>query len=135
MDNCKLNGLPLKILLIFAAQLSWTAQTSAQSLQPEKLIFRAGAVAADITPTTPTSIIAGGFLEGKSTQIHDRLFARAIVLDNSVTRLALVIVDTCMMTQTLIDEAKELAFKQSGIAMNHIMVSATHTHSAPAAMA
>jgi len=57
------------------------------------------------------------------------------VLDDSATKIALVVVDTCLMTQVLIDEAKQLASKQCGIATNHMMVSATHTHSAPAAMA
>ena len=134
MNNFNISLCSIAILFSFALTSRLMPQASAQTPQSSPN-FRAGAVAVDITPTTPSSIIAGGFREGKSTQIHDHLFARAIVLDNSVTKLALVVVDTCMMPQTLIDEAKELAFKQSGIAMNHIMVSATHTHSAPAAMA
>lgn len=38
------------------------------------------------------------------------------------------------MTQALIDEAKERASKECGIPIDHMTVSATHTHSAPAAM-
>ena len=97
--------------------------------------FRAGAVAVDITPLKLPVIIAGGFLEGKGTKITDPLFARCLVLDDGKTQLAFAIVDTCMMTRTLIDEAKQLASAQCGIAVEHLMVSATHTHSAPAAMA
>jgi putative membrane-bound dehydrogenase-like protein len=96
--------------------------------------FRAGAVASDITPTDFPAIIAGGFLEGRASQVTDRLFARAIVLDDGVTQLALVVVDTCMMPQELIDRAKQLASEQCGIAVDKMMISATHTHSAPAAM-
>lgn len=98
-------------------------------------VLRAGAAAIDISPVKFPVNIAGGFLEGHATQINDRLHARCIVLDDGKTRLAFAIVDTCMMTRSLIDEAKELAAKQCGIAADHMMVSATHTHSAPAAMA
>lgn len=96
--------------------------------------FRAAAVAVDISPTDFPRIIAGGFLEGKGTKNTDPLHARCIVLDDGKTKLAFAIVDTCMMTRQLIDEAKALASKQTGIPTDHIMVSATHTHSAPAAM-
>ncbi len=96
--------------------------------------FRAGAVAMDITPIKLPVIIAGGFLEGKGTRINDPLFARCIVLDDGRTKIVFAIVDTCMMTRELIDEAKKQASAQCGIPVDHMMVSATHTHSAPAAM-
>lgn len=96
--------------------------------------FRAGALAMDITPTKLPVIIAGGFLEGKGTKVNDPLFARCLVLDDGKTTIAFAIVDTCMMTRQLIDEAKQLASAQCGIPVDHMMVSATHTHSAPAAM-
>lgn len=96
--------------------------------------FRAGAVAIDISPLNFPVRIAGGFLEGRGTKITDPLHARCIVLDDGRTKIAFAIVDTCMMTQSLIDEAKQLASAQCGIPVDHMMVSATHTHSAPAAM-
>lgn len=107
---------------------------SAVSALAADTAFRAGAVAMDITPPKLPAIIAGGFLEGKGTKINDPLFARCIVLDDGKTKIAFAIVDTCMMTRQLIDEAKQLASQQCGIPVDHMMVSATHTHSAPAAM-
>ncbi len=97
-------------------------------------VFRAGAATIDISPPKLPAIIAGGFLEGRGTKMVDPLHARCIVLDDGKTKLGFAIVDTCMMTQTLIDEAKNLASASCGIPMDHLMVSATHTHSAPAAM-
>ena len=97
--------------------------------------FRAGVAVTDISPTTFPRIIAGGFLEGKAEKLTDRLQARCFVLDDGKTKIAFAIVDTCMMTQALIDEAKALASTLCGILTDHMMVSATHTHSAPAAMA
>src|SRR5262245_55692032 len=97
--------------------------------------FRAGAAAMDITPRKLPSRIAGGFLEVRATKITDPLFVRCIVLDDGRTKMAFAIVDTCMMTRSLIDEAKHQSNAQCGIPVDHLMVSATHTHSAPAAMA
>lgn len=123
----------LKPLAHFARLvLSALAVTSALAADHS---FRAGAVATDITPAKLPVIIAGGFLEGKGSKVNDPLFARCIVLDDGATKLAFAIVDTCMMTRRLIDEAKQLASAQCGIPADHMMVSATHTHSAPAAMA
>ncbi|MFM8579650.1 MAG: PVC-type heme-binding CxxCH protein [Planctomycetaceae bacterium] len=112
--------------------------------------FRAGAAVVDITPRNappePPSIVAGGFLEGRAARVTDPLYVRAIVLDDGggpdaaqvgrrePVRIALVVVDTCMMPQALIDEAKALAAERSGILRERMLVSATHTHAAPAAM-
>ncbi len=97
-------------------------------------VFRAGVAAIDVSPRTFPRIIAGGFLEGRGERLVDPLFVRAFVLDDGKMKIAFAIVDTCMMEQSLIDEAKALASKQCGIPVDRMMVSATHTHSAPAAM-
>ena len=128
--------------LIFASALGWMFFTGAGDLtaspteapEPSPL-FQAGAAAVDITPVSERSIVAGGFLESQASAIHDRLFVRSIVMDDGTTTICLTVVDTCMMTQALIDEAKRLASIQCGISVANMMVSATHTHSAPAAMA
>jgi len=96
--------------------------------------FRAGVSAIDITPTTFPRIIAGGFIEAQSSTITDKLYTRSLVLDDGKTQIAIVIVDTCMMTRALIDEAKAQASQQTGIPTDRMLVSATHTHAALAAM-
>jgi putative membrane-bound dehydrogenase-like protein len=97
-------------------------------------VFRAGAVTVDITPQKFPRIIAGSFLENQASKITDPLHVRCIVLDDGKMKIAFAIVDTCMMPQSLIDEAKGMASKECGIPVDRMMVSATHTHSAPAAM-
>ena len=97
-------------------------------------VFRAGVSAIDVSPKEFPRIIAGGFLEAQASTITDKLYTRSLVLDDGKTQIAIVIVDTCMMTRTLIDEAKALASAQTGIPTDRMLVSATHTHSAPAAM-
>jgi putative membrane-bound dehydrogenase-like protein len=96
--------------------------------------FRAGVATVDISPTEFPRIIAGGFLEGRGEKLADKLFVRSFVLDDGKMKIAFAIVDTCMIEQSLIDEAKGIAAKQCGIPVDRMMVSATHTHSAPAAM-
>jgi putative membrane-bound dehydrogenase-like protein len=110
----------------------WTWAWGASAAAEQK--FQAGVATVDITPTEFPAIIAGGFLEAQAEDVQDRLWARSYVLDNGQVKLAMVVVDTCMMPRDLIDRAKTLAHQQCGIAVDHILVSATHTHSAPAAM-
>jgi hypothetical protein len=96
--------------------------------------FRAGAATVDISPTRLPALINGGFLEQRAETVRDRLQARALVLDDGATRLAIVVVDSCMLPRELIDQAKQRAHERTGLAVDRILVSATHTHSAPSAM-
>jgi len=96
--------------------------------------FRAGACAIDITPTKFPVIINGGFLANRASRAHDPLHARCLVLDDSRIRLAIVVVDNCLMPRELLDEAKALAHKACDIPTERILIAATHTHSAPSVM-
>ncbi len=96
--------------------------------------FRAGAAAVDVTPTKFPVIVNGSFVEKTASEAKDRLWARALVLDDGAIRVAIAVVDSCMMPRRLIDEAKELASRETGIPVDRMLVSATHTHSAPASM-
>ncbi len=97
-------------------------------------MFQAGAAVVDISPPKLPVIVNGGMLERTADRIVDRLHARALVLDDGSVRLAIVVVDSCMLPRDLLDTAKELASKATGIPTSHMLISATHTHSAPAAM-
>lgn len=130
----RLRFLSLHSLLCLLAVTLWSLTKTDCTVAGADGVFRAGAACVDVTPTKLPAIIAGGFLEAQSSKITDRLHARAIVLSDGATTIALVVVDTCMMTQQLIDDAKQMANRQCGLAVDKMMVSATHTHSAPAAM-
>lgn len=97
--------------------------------------FRAGAAAVDITPPAFPVRVNGMFTERSADAATDPLYARAMALDDGSTRLLFCIVDTCMMEQELIDTAKAAAAEKTGVPVDRMMVSATHTHSAPSAMA
>ncbi|MCC6235243.1 MAG: hypothetical protein IT580_21555, partial [Verrucomicrobiales bacterium] len=108
------------------------AQTQAQSAPGPSL--RAGAAVADISPTHSPVIVNAMFTERSATQTVDRLHARALVIQSGPETVAIAVVDTCMMPRDLIDRAKEIAHRRTGIPVDRILISATHTHSAPAAM-
>jgi hypothetical protein len=93
--------------------------------------LRAGAFAQDVTPTTFPVSVNGGFADRKASAANDTLHARCLVLDDSRTKLALVVVDSCMIPQELMDAAKAAASKATGIPVTNILISATHTHTAP----
>jgi len=102
--------------------------------EPAKREFRAGAFAIDVSPLEFPVIVNGGMTERTADKVEDRLHARCLVLDDGREQIALVIVDSCMMPRALLDEAKELASKETGLKTDRILIAATHTHSAPSVM-
>ena len=88
----------------------------------------------NIDPPKLPVLVNGMFGERTANSVHDPLHARALVLDDGKTKLAIVVVDIACMPRSLIDEAKQMAEKVTGIPADRMLVSATHTHSAPSAM-
>ncbi len=96
--------------------------------------FKAGAAAVDITPTTLPVLVNGGMLSRSVAKIKTPIHARAVAFADGKEQLVIVVVDSCMMTRPLLDEAKALAKKRTGIPANRMLISATHAHSTPASM-
>lgn len=96
--------------------------------------FRAGAFSVDINPPSYPVRVNAMFTERSATNVVDSLFAKSLVLEDGQSKIALCVVDTCMMARDLIDTAKAEASRVTGIPVDRMMVSATHTHSAPSAM-
>jgi putative membrane-bound dehydrogenase-like protein len=96
--------------------------------------FRAGAFSTDISPTNFPVRVNAMFTERSADKVVDPLFAKTLVLDDGTTRLAICVVDTCMIPRDLIDRAKAGASTATGIPTERMLVSSTHTHSAPSAM-
>src|SRR5206468_11508280 len=65
---------------------------------------------------------------------QDQLHARCVVLHNGETRLAIVLADSCMIPRRIFDEAKKIVFTRSQLPVENMLMAATHTHSAPAAV-
>jgi hypothetical protein len=96
--------------------------------------FQAGAAVIDVTPEKLPVLVNGSMLGGKADKVKTRVNARAIAVSDGKTKVAIVVVDSCMMPRPLLDEAKKRASEKTGIPTTHLLMSATHTHSAPSCM-
>ena len=96
--------------------------------------LQAGAAVVDVTPTVLPVLVNGGMLSRSVDKVKTPVHARALALTDGTTTIAIVVVDSCMMSRALLDETKQLASKQTGIAPQHLLISATHAHSAPSSM-
>ncbi|MEK6235117.1 MAG: hypothetical protein N2C14_10415, partial [Planctomycetales bacterium] len=76
-----------------------------------KKVFRAGAFAVNVSPTAFPVNVNGGMRERTATKIVDPLHARCLVLDDGTTKIAIAVVDSCMIPRDLLDQAKQLASK------------------------
>src|SRR5262249_51169710 len=91
--------------------------------------LKAGAATSNNTPPIGADIV-GGHLPVPSTSIHDELHARCLVLDDGQTKLAFVTCDVVGVHRLVCDEAKKLIEQHTAIPPSHVLISATHTHSA-----
>ena len=89
----------------------------------------AGAAEAIITPTPVGTFLIGPLKE--STGVHDDLFARALVISDGTTRVAIVTLDFLGLDFSFHDRIVAAIEKQTGIARGNIMVNCSHTHNAP----
>jgi hypothetical protein len=86
--------------------------------------LRVGAAKVDIT--SPQTALPLG-----STSIHDRVYARAIVLDDQETRAVLLGADVGMFTEDSYEELSQRIAKEVGCPIEHIVMTGTHTHGSP----
>src|SRR5580765_6580307 len=120
--------------LMFADPLSGFSAAPETPTQPASNTrqLRAGAATSNITPRLGTSI-NGYFNDRAATHIHDELHARCLALDNGETRLVIAVCDSCMIPRAILDAAKRMVQEKSGLPASQILISATHTHTAPTA--
>jgi hypothetical protein len=96
--------------------------------------FTAGSAIVDVTPKQLPVLVNGGMTSRSVDKINTPVSARSMAFSDGKEKLVIVVVDSCMMSRDLIDRAKEMAAEKSGIPRDRILISATHTHTAPASM-
>ncbi|MFO0907521.1 MAG: hypothetical protein U0794_04035 [Isosphaeraceae bacterium] len=92
--------------------------------------FRAGAATSNISPWIGLSI-NGNMTDIKVAHVHDELHARALVLDDGQQKLAFVVADSCMIPREVVTDAKQRISSLAKIPADHVVISATHSHSCP----
>lgn len=104
--------------------------------------LQVGAAVVDVTPDQMPVLVNGGMVSRTADAVKTRVNARAIVVSNAnrdgdsssnatQQRIAIVVVDSCMVPKELLDDAKKRAASRTKIRADRILVSATHTHTAP----
>lgn len=85
----------------------------------------------DITPSLG-STIPGYFVDRKSTGVIDRLYAKALVVDQDGSAVAFVVLDVIKVPGPLVANIRARVGRFTDIPPGRVMVSATHTHTGPA---
>ncbi len=86
--------------------------------------IKVGAAKVDVTPSADK-------LPANYEGIYDRIYSRAIVIDNGISSAALVSVDIGMMSDQIWTNLSKRVEKELGIPLKNVMLTATHTHSVP----
>jgi hypothetical protein len=107
-------------LAILIAGNSFVSQ--GQNIKPSSI--KVGAAKVDVTPSAEE-------LPANYDGIYDRIYSRAIVIDNGISSAALITVDIGMMSDQIWMNLTKRAEKELGIPAKNVMLTATHTHSVP----
>src|SRR5688500_9433839 len=68
--------------------------------------FKAGAAIVDVTPPKLPVLVNGGMLSRSVAKVKTPVHARALALSDGKEQLVIVVVDSCMMTREMLDDAK-----------------------------
>ncbi|HDP33859.1 MAG TPA: hypothetical protein ENN29_01980 [Candidatus Hydrogenedentes bacterium] len=94
-------------------------------------LLRAGIGVRSIVPEQPGFHMSGYFSERVNTGVHDPLQAKAIVLEQDDTRVALVFCDLIGVIREVTDAARARIAAECSIPVSHSVIAATHTHTGP----
>lgn len=120
-------------LLVVAVSPPGLSKVRAQETQhPDADGLRAGAAVSNITPPLGASIV-GGWKPLPANEVHDELHCRALVLDDSKRRIAIVLCDNVGIPREVLDDAKQRIDSRTGIPPSRVLAASTHTHSAASA--
>ena len=95
--------------------------------------MKAGTGKVDITPPVGVELAGLSCREGPSQGIDDRLYARALVLDDGIEKAVLITSDLLNVDRSLVEEVRQRIAKEQRIKDKNIAIAATHTHGGPTA--
>ena len=108
---------------IFTALVLFAAAMSRESFA-QTATLRAGAAKVDVTP-------AENALPRNYEGILDHLYSRAIVIDSGAASAALISLDAGGVSEQIWQNVTQQVERELGILAKNILITATHTHSAP----
>lgn len=111
-------------LLASAMSLPVIAARPAAALGIRPAPLQVGASKIDVTPTA-------GQLPKNFKGVLDPIYSRAIVVENGASRVAIVTVDAGAVPDPIWEHVSARAARELGIPADHLLLTATHTHSVP----
>jgi neutral ceramidase len=93
--------------------------------------LHAGAAVADITPTDAQFLFGYPYVNRRSTGVNDRIVSSALYLTDGRTPVMFIANDIIFVTREMTQRIRRVVFEATGVPPSHIVVTATHTHSAP----
>jgi neutral ceramidase len=94
--------------------------------------IQAGVGRVTITPPIGMHLIGFAHRPDCSDGLRDDLYATALAISDGVTEVVIVSCDLLMIHPDLVKRVRQDGSARTGVADEHIMVCATHTHSGPA---
>jgi len=94
-------------------------------------LLRAGAGRADISPAKGTYLAGYGHPFRTSKSVRDPLSATVLLLDDGVTRLALVTVDALSVHEDVVTRLREVIGERAQVPQAQVMIACSHSHCSP----
>mgnify|MGYP005844807365 CR=1 FL=1 len=91
-----------------------------------------GTSVTDITPAPGVELSGFAARIQPSTTVLDRLYARALCVEDGAERLLWIHSDLIALEREAVSACREWARRQLGLAERQVLITATHTHSGPA---
>ena len=122
-----------KSLFLFIGTFFIFLSSSGQQAQSPGMqgILRAGIAKIDITPGMPVMLYGYSSRNSLSEGIHDRLYARAVVFENSGNKFVLISTDIGSYNDSIYNEIKKSFKEKLKIKDSELFLAAIHSHSAP----
>ncbi|HZQ55892.1 MAG TPA: neutral/alkaline non-lysosomal ceramidase N-terminal domain-containing protein [Bryobacteraceae bacterium] len=94
-------------------------------------MFKAGFGKRPISPAIGAPLAGFAARKGTCEGVHDELFARALVLENDSTAIALVSLDVLAVASDFVEKIRRAIAVRVPIEPAAILISSTHTHAGP----
>jgi neutral ceramidase len=120
------------LFLFFAAVFIFyftSGQPDKSSDKPD--VLRAGIAKIDITPEYPVRLYGYSSRKTPSEGVHDQLFARAVVFENSGEKVVLVSSDLGSYSDTVFHVFQKSILEKFSLKESELFLSAIHSHSSP----
>jgi len=92
---------------------------------------RAGCYRVTVTPPIGTYLAGYGARFGPAEGVHDDLYARCLVLDDSSGAAVILAADVLQLPAEFVEAVRAHVVRRTGVPRERILVCATHTHSGP----